>query len=79
MQKVELGEVYLWVWQQGGSLLMEATAKYYKQQIIKPELSEVCYSGGHAWLKGAQVAKWGRIPDVTAWSQDPRVARTGDA
>ena len=24
-----------------------------------------------AWLKGTQVVKWGRIPAVTAWSEDP--------
>ena len=45
---------------------MEAIAKYYKQWSAKSELVEVCYSGGIAWLKGAQVAKQGGIPGVTA-------------
>ena len=52
-------------------MLVEATAKCYKEQNTKSELLEVCHSGGCAWLTGAQVAKWGRIPGVTAWSDDP--------
>ena len=50
---------------------MEATAEYYKQQIAKSELLAVYYSGRCAWLKGAQVAKWGGIPGMTSWSEDP--------
>lgn len=51
---------------------MEATTKYYKQCGVKSELLEVRYCEGHARLKGAQVAKWGRAPRATGWSgEDP--------
>ena len=33
--RVDLGETKLQVWQQGGSLVTEATAKYFKQQNTK--------------------------------------------
>lgn len=55
----------------GGSLLKEATVNYYRQWSATLELLEVCYSGGCAWLKGAQAVKWGGIPGVTPWFEDP--------
>lgn len=61
-----------------GRLNKEITAKYYKQQSEKSELSEVCYSGGHAWLKGGQVEKQGGISSMTAWS-DAGIARMDGA
>lgn len=50
---------------------MEATTKGYMQQNIKSEILEVFYHGGYVWLKGAQVLKQGRVPAVTASSEDP--------
>lgn len=50
---------------------MEATAKYYKQWGAKSELIQVPLTEGCAWLNGAQMATWGRIPGVTVWSKDP--------
>lgn len=49
----------------------EATGKYDKEQCVKSELLEICYSCGHPWPKGAQVAKQGKIPGRTVWSQYP--------
>ena len=53
----------LWKWQQGGNLLTETTTtpKYYKKQSAKSGFVKVCYSQGHAWLIGSQVAKWDGI------------------
>lgn len=48
---------------------MDTTTKYYKQGSGKSELSEVYYCGGHAWLKGAQVANWSGVPGVTACTE----------
>ena len=80
MQRVDLGETELRVWQRGGSLLMDATTKYYRQWSAKSELLQVCYHGGCAWLNGVLVAKWGGIPGVTHGLRIPWVAkRTGDA
>lgn len=62
MQRIDLGEIELWVWGQGGSLHLEATAKYYKQNSTKSELLEVCYHQERAWLTRAQVAKGGQNP-----------------
>lgn len=70
MRILESG-VYHGIQWRGGSLLKEVTTKYYKQQSTKSELLEVCYSGVHLWLKGAQAAKWAGIPDGTAWYRDP--------
>lgn len=42
-------------------MLKEATAKYYKQLSAESQLLEVCYYGGHPWLKGAQMVKQGGI------------------
>lgn len=71
MQRLDSGVVYLRIQQRDGSLLKEATTKYYKQWNTKSELLEVCYRGTHPWLKGAQVVKWGGIAGVKAWSEDP--------
>ena len=57
--------------QQQGRLLNEATTKYYKQESTKSELLEDFYSRGCVWPKGTQMAKWDRIPDVTALSEGP--------
>lgn len=43
------------IWWTGGSLLEEATEKCYKQQSTESQLLDLCYSGGCAWLKCAQV------------------------
>lgn len=48
------------VW--GGNLFTDGTAKFSKQQKAKSEILEVGYDGGHDWLKGAHVLKWGGIP-----------------
>lgn len=52
-----------------GSLLPEATAKYYKRVQIGTFRSML--SLGICLAEGAQVVKWGGIPGVTAWSRDP--------
>lgn len=57
--------------QRVGGLLKEETARCDKQWGAKSELSEVRYTGGRAWLKGAQVVKQSGISTVTAWSEDP--------
>jgi len=49
--------IQLRIQRQGGSLLKETTAKYYKQWSAELELLVVCYSGARARLKGVQVAK----------------------
>ena len=66
------GVIYLRKLWRRGNLLKEVTTKYYKQQSTKPELLKVCYSEGHHWIKGAEVAKQGGILHGKAWSQDPR-------
>ena len=71
MWRLESSVRELKVWQQGGNLLKEATTRIYKQRSTKSELSEVCCSGGRAWPTGAQLVKWGRIPGVTLWSDNP--------
>lgn len=37
----------------------------------KSAFLQACYHGGHTWLKGARVTRWGRIPEITAWSENP--------
>lgn len=64
--------IQLRIRQLGGSLLKEAATKHYKQWSMKSEILEVCYSGGCACLKGAQVVKQGDIPGGTGRSEDPR-------
>lgn len=71
MHRVELGEIQLWIWQQGGGLPTELPTKYYKQWGTKSDHLKVQYHEGCAWLKGAQVVKWGGIPGVTPWFEDP--------
>lgn len=56
---------------------MEATVKCYKQQRTESERLDVYYSGAQAWLKGTQLAKWGRIPGMTARPQDPQGCKNG--
>lgn len=48
MESFLRGDIELWVRQQGGSLLTEATIKHYKQQNAKSELLELSCYGGHA-------------------------------
>lgn len=53
---------YLRIRWQEGSLLTEATAKYYEWPSAESEPLEVCFSEGHGWFAGAQVVTWGGNP-----------------
>ena len=41
-----------------GALLIETTAKYYKQWKAKSKILQVCHYWGHTQLKGAHMGKW---------------------
>lgn len=53
MRRVDLGETKLQGWQQGGSLVLEAVAQYFKQQNTKSD----GYSGGGG-VPGLKALRW---------------------
>ena len=59
---------------EGGSLHQPATRKWFSKGP-QSELLEVCSGKGLSCLKGAQVAKEGRVLGGTVWSQDPQGQR----
>lgn len=55
MWRPEFDVIQLRVWWRGGSLLQEATAKYYKQWSTKLDLSESAAVGE---VPGLRVLRW---------------------
>lgn len=80
MRILESGIYHGIQWREG-SLLKEATTKYYKQQSTKSELLEVCYSGGlkvHRWRSGleSQMGQLGiGIPGIIKGTGVPKCGR----